>query len=110
MTGVQTCALPILIIIGFKIFPYTPVGRKMILKPKVESVSERGANGVADGNYLQLLSAIGKTVTQLRPCGIAEINGQRYSVVTEGQLIEKDVDIVVVNVEGNSIVVEQQDT
>ena len=107
--GIAALLTPAVIIIGFKIFPHTPVGRKMILKPQVETVAERGSDGVSEENYLPLLNAVGKTVTALRPSGIAEINGQRYSVITEGQLVDKDVSIVVICVEGNSIVVEQRE-
>jgi len=106
--GIAAVLAPAVIIIGFKIFPHTPVGRKMILKPEVETVAQRGSDGISGENCLHLLNAVGRTVTPLRPSGIAEINGQRYSVITEGQLVDKDTNVVVVCVEGNSIVVEQQ--
>ena len=46
---------------------------------------------------------------KLRPSGIAEIEGERYSVVAEGDMIGPGVDIIVVNLEGNSIVVNEQE-
>jgi len=58
-------------------------------------------------DYKTLTGKNGRTVTPLRPSGIAEIKGERYSVVSEGELIEDDTEIVVVEIQGNSIVVEE---
>ena len=52
----------------------------------------------------------GITATPLRPSGIAEFSDQRYSVVAEGEMIEKGTEIIVVKIEGNSIVVEPKET
>ncbi len=49
----------------------------------------------------------GKSVTDLRPAGTAEINAQRLDVVTDGEYIEAGTSIVVVSVTGNRIVVEK---
>jgi membrane-bound serine protease (ClpP class) len=53
----------------------------------------------------ELLNGIGTAVTQLRPSGVATINGQRVDVVTEGGLIERGTPVKVVAVEGSRIVV-----
>lgn len=108
--GVVVVCVPASVIFGLKIFPKTPVGRRVILKPTVESAEERGKAGVSDEDFSQLHGKIGKTATPLRPSGIIEIENERYSAVAEGELIDKDVEIIVVKVEGNSIVVEPQDT
>ncbi len=47
----------------------------------------------------------GKALTDLRPGGTAEVDGQRVSVTTEGDFLEKKTDLKVVEVEGNRIVV-----
>jgi len=47
----------------------------------------------------------GKALTDLRPGGTAEVDGQRVSVTTEGDFLEKNSDVKVVAVEGNRIVV-----
>lgn len=51
---------------------------------------------------------LGKTllsITDLRPSGIAEINNEKYDVVTEGDFIEKGCSVEVTKVEGMRIVV-----
>ena len=98
--------VPTVVVVGFKIFPRTAIGRRLILKPAVETKNQRGSAGVSEETYACLLGKNGIAVTPLRPSGIAEIDEQRYSVVTEGDTIEDSAEIVVVKIEGNSIVVE----
>jgi membrane-bound serine protease (ClpP class) len=99
--------LPISICWAFKILPRTAIGKKTILSPVVETPQERGKAGVSDQKLDGLMGKRGKTITALRPAGIAEIEGQRYSVVAEGEMMESNTEIVVIEIEGNSIVVDQ---
>ena len=39
-------AVPILLVAGLKIFPKTPIGKRLILSPLVESPAQRGADGI----------------------------------------------------------------
>jgi len=108
--AIVVVCVPAVVILGLKIFPKTPIGRRVILKPAVESATERGKAGVSDEDFSHLQDKVGKTSTPLRPSGIIEINDERYSAVAEGELIDKNVEIIVVKVEGNSIVVEPRET
>ena len=100
--------VPVFIMLGLKIFPKTPIGKRLILSPAVETPAQRGVAGVADKDFSRLLGKIGKTTTPLRPSGIIEIEDERYSAVAEGEMIDRGVEVVVIKVEGNSIVVEKQ--
>lgn len=53
----------------------------------------------------ELRNGTGTALTQLRPSGVANINGQRVDVVTEGGLIERGTAVKVVATEGSRIVV-----
>jgi membrane-bound serine protease (ClpP class) len=77
-------------------FPESRVAKKFISRSSV------GELGVAKP---ELLNGTGTALTQLRPSGTANINGQRVDVVTEGDLIERGTRIKVVAVEGARIVV-----
>ena len=48
----------------------------------------------------------GRTLTKLRPSGMAEIEGQRVDVVADSEFLEPGIAIRVCDVEGNRIVVE----
>lgn len=50
----------------------------------------------------------GRTATVLRPAGIADFDGVRLNVVTEGEYIEKDRNVEIIRIEGTRIVVREQ--
>ena len=102
--------VPALLITGLKIFPNTPFGKRLILSPSVESPAQRGAAGIADKDYARFMGKTGKTATQLRPSGIIEIGDERISAVADGEMIESNIDVVVIKIEGNSVVVEKRST
>ena len=81
-----------------KFFPGSRIARRFI------SQSSTGDLGVARP---ELLNGTGVALSQLRPSGIATINGQRVDVVTEGGLIERGAAIKVVAVEGARVVVRE---
>lgn len=56
-----------------------------------------------DMNYF--IGKTGRAHTPLRPAGIAEFDGVRLSVVSEGDFIERDTPVKVERVTGNRIVV-----
>ena len=49
----------------------------------------------------------GITRTELRPAGIAEFDGVRLNVVSDGEFIDRETEIIVQSVAGNRIVVAQ---
>jgi membrane-bound serine protease (ClpP class) len=98
--------VPGLILLGLKLLPKIPFGRRMILVEHQEEFDEaRGKPGISDEDFSHLRDKGGITVTELRPSGIAEIGGKRYSVVSQGGMLEASVEIIVKEVEGNNIVV-----
>jgi membrane-bound serine protease (ClpP class) len=97
--------VPILVLLGLKVLPSTSIGRKMILAEYKHDKDARGRAGVDDEDFESLEGKSGTTVTELRPSGIAEIEGKRYSVVSESEMMEPGVEIVVKDVEGNNIIV-----
>ncbi|WML34888.1 NfeD family protein [Clostridium sp. OS1-26] len=51
---------------------------------------------------------MGTTLTILRPAGIADVNGIKLDVVSEGEFISKDRKIEIIKVEGRRIVVREK--
>ena len=56
-----------------------------------------------------LAGKTGRTLTELRPSGIAEFEGERVDVVTEGEFIQEGVSVNVTETEGNRVVVKAAD-
>ena len=106
----------VVVIKGFKIFPRTFIGRRMILArpdepedappapaPEGDAPASTGPGAEADG---ELVGQEGVARTDLRPSGSAQIGQRRYNVVSEGDFISPGTKVRVIEVRGNRIVVE----
>jgi membrane-bound serine protease (ClpP class) len=112
-TGVGTVFLagilvgtPAMIMLGLKAFPKSFIGKRLILHQSMEQESGYTSSDVE--TYRELLGSEGVALTTLRPAGMASIDNRKYSVVTGGEMIDKDEAIMVVKVEGNRIVVRKK--
>lgn len=86
---------------AFKSIPSTTTWNRLVLQAE-----EKATEGyLAVSEYTSLLGKEGIAYTPLRPGGTVFINGRRLSVTSEGDFIDKDTLIKVVEVEGNRIVV-----
>lgn len=81
-------------------FPESPMARLFI---------SRGTIGTIGAERPELLHSTGTALTQLRPSGMAIIDGRRVDVVSEGELIEKGSRIKVIATEGLRVVVRAVD-
>jgi membrane-bound serine protease (ClpP class) len=105
LTGVLV-GTPSMIMLGLKVFPRSFIGKRLILHQSMDQ--EEGFNSAEGEKYKDLLGKEGITVTMLRPSGMVRIDGKKYSVVTSGELIEKEEMVSVIRVEGNRIVVRRK--
>jgi len=62
---------------------------------------------IATDQYDQYLGKEGITLTVLRPAGMAEIEGERVNVVSDGNFIDKGVRVRVREVEGPRVMVDR---
>jgi len=99
-TGLDIALLPVLILFGMKVLSRSSLSLKRELSRQDGVFSQR--QGLED--YINMT---GRSVTDLRPAGMAVINSQRLDVVTDGEYIDADTPIVVVGVAGNRIIVEK---
>ncbi len=94
----------VIILVALRFLPkYTPLGRLILKTTEDEKTGFRSS----PGEYKGLVGLEGIALTTLRPSGTAMIGGSRYSVVSEGEFIERDERIRVRAVEGYRIVVEK---
>lgn len=84
-------------------------GKQMkFLKRMILTDSTSSEDGyVSNVSRLDLIGRTGKTVTALRPSGIAVIDDERLDVVTEGSFVDPDCPVKVVKTEGSRIVVRE---
>jgi len=94
--------IPVLVIVGLKLLARSPATLRKTLSRK-EGVSSQSSE------LESYVGTQGNAVTDLRPAGIAVINGKRVDVVTRGEYLEKDSAIIVTAVTGNQIIVRKKD-
>ena len=90
-----------------RFLPRLPFGRRLILETALLTGAGGGSAPESDRTWL---GKSGTALSPLRPAGIAEIGGERVDVVSDGDLIEPGVPIVVTHVDGNRIVVRRDRT
>lgn len=77
------------------------LSKSLILSHSLDKTS--GYIGTEDLDFF--LGKEGFAVTKLRPAGIADFDGVRLDVVTDGEFVEKGTPVIVAKVQGRRIVV-----
>ena len=108
-TGIQfviaiALGVPVMLVIGMKLFPKSPMGKRMIA-PGLSFESSAST----DPRDLGLVGERGNAETDCRPAGVGRIQGRRVSVVTRGEWVARGEEIRVVEVQGNRVVVARAD-
>ncbi|MEM1071230.1 MAG: NfeD family protein [Planctomycetota bacterium] len=87
-----------------KILPSTPVGRALIGEVAEETKREReDAEDSARQAFEALVGLHGTAVTDLRPVGIIEIDGDRHDALAEGVAIEAGQPVRVTSARANQL-------
>lgn len=94
--------IPVLVYFGLKFLAKSPV----TLRTKLSKEDGVTVQSLDQNDYL---GSVGLAITDLRPSGVANIQDERLDVVTQGEYIEKQSEIIVIEVSGNQIVVKQKD-
>ena len=92
--------VPAVILLGFKVLPYSPLGRRLVMAGGAASDKH-----VHDPRDAELLGHEGTVEAACRPAGMARLDGRRVDVVTRGEWIEAGERVKVIEVQGNRVVV-----
>ena len=84
--------------------PRLPFGRQLVLETEMGSAQGYASAPAAD---TLLLGRRGHAATPLHPAGIAEIDGQRVDVVSDGDPVDAGEAVEVTRVDGNRVVVKR---
>lgn len=87
-----------------RFLPRLPFGRRLILDTGLGTAAGYGSAPETDRRWL---GKEGTAVSPLRPAGIADLDGKRVDVVSQGEWIDAGASIEVIRVDGNRIVVRQ---
>jgi membrane-bound ClpP family serine protease len=108
VTGLLTVCVggPLLGGLLFSLWPYSPMGRKL-LRATQETVTVAAMAGNVELEALR--GKVGLTVSPLRPSGVAEFDGRRIDVITEGLMVDRGQWVKCVEVRANKVVVRPAD-
>lgn len=87
-----------------RMLPRLPFGRRLVLETGMQSNLGYSSAPESDRRWM---GRAGIALSPLRPAGIAEIDGVRIDVVSDGGFIDAGASIEVTRVDGNRIVVRQ---
>lgn len=98
--------LPVTLAFAVKLWPSTPFGKRLILKPPELAELEPESSG---RRLEHLIGQFGRTLTPLRPSGVVDFEGRRLDGLSEEGLIPSGTLVRAVAVRGNQVVVRQAD-
>lgn len=92
-----------------KIWPSTPIGRRLIYGDQTEEDRQRLAETerAMQAERLALIGLEGKAITDLRPIGMAQIGDNRYEVLAESGWIKAGSPLRITHADGAQIKVRQ---
>jgi membrane-bound serine protease (ClpP class) len=95
-------ALPVVGKFVLTYWPRTPVGRRLILTPRVGDtvMSQPSLQGLEE-----LRGRFGKAVSALRPSGMVDFEGRRVDTLTEGMMVEPGQWVRCVDVRAGRVIV-----
>lgn len=100
--------VPAALVFGLRIWPSTPLGRRIIGSPTEEEVEKQRA--AADEERKQREVLIGKegvVLQDLRPIGVVEVQGKRYDARAESRFVQTGSRIRVVGADALELRVRQ---
>lgn len=97
--------IPGLLALMVKVWPYTPLGRRILLKDlKPEDVLPNYIENKEQKERLE--GQLGIAQTKMLPSGIVMVDGEKFDAVSEGFAVEEGDAVRVISVRGNHIYVE----
>ncbi len=92
-----------------RILPSTPIGRRLILAPAGtgEATGLTGSGSVESRRHAGLVGRTGRALSDLRPAGRIEVDGEPYNASSRGDYIPRGAAVEVLEVKGNRIMVKE---
>jgi membrane-bound serine protease (ClpP class) len=98
-TATALFAVPTLLVLAFRIWPKTPMGKAFLGELPTED------EVLTQDPRRALLGRVGVARTKMLPSGAVEIDGQMVDAITRGQAIEPGTYVTVIEVRANRVVV-----
>lgn len=107
-TAVVALTVPVILVAMIRIWPHTPIGRRMLNLPPQDAADGGPPEDPRMRHLRELVGRVGRARTHLLPGGQIEIDGRRYDAVAAGA-IDRDSAVEVFSVEMGKIHVRPTD-
>ena len=105
MLLIAVIALPVLLTMMFKVWPHTPLGKRILLKDlKSEDVLPKKSHYKKRND--SLVGKLGIARTKMLPSGIVVIDGEKFDAISEGFAIDQGDTVKIVDVREHRIYVQ----
>ncbi|MGN6368089.1 MAG: NfeD family protein [Phycisphaerae bacterium] len=94
---------PIVFFWAIRVYPSTPMGKRVILKGP--PASARDAFAAETQRLSGLVGMRATAATMLRPAGTIEVNGERIDAVSEAEVIAAGTEVEILRVSGLKVIV-----
>ncbi len=94
--------IPIFITVALHAWPYTPIGKRVILRTPGEDVKTQTT---PDDPLLELIGQIGIAQNSLMPSGHVRLNHRNYNAVADGPIIEAGQAVEIIAVKQRNLIV-----
>ncbi len=98
--------VPLLVAFLLRIYPDTPIGRRMILSSDRDAPPDAPP---APAPHAKLIGLTGEAISELRPVGMIRVDGQRLEALSEQGVIDIGARVRITAVEGTRIRVRRLD-
>jgi membrane-bound serine protease (ClpP class) len=105
--SVACVAVPAVLVAAFRFLPGTPVGRRLL--PSIPLAEEVLPDREQRRRLRQLVGRVGRAKSKMLPSGAVVIDGQIIDAMSEGQPIEAEQPVRVIEVRGTMVVVRPVD-
>ncbi|MCC6509787.1 MAG: NfeD family protein [Pirellulaceae bacterium] len=95
-------AIPVFLVVAIRIWPYTPIGRRVILKAPV---SQPVQSNSPNAQLQELIGQVGVVQSPLMPYGFVRINRRNYNATCESGSIDAGQNVQVIAVQQRNLVV-----
>jgi len=108
MLMIAVIALPVLLTMMFKVWPHTPLGKRILLKDlKPEDVLPKKSHYKKRND--SLIGKLGIARTKMLPSGIVMVDGEKFDAISEGFAIDQGDVVKIVDVREHRIYVQPYD-
>ena len=105
LLAVAIVTIPGMLALMVKIWPYTPIGKRILLKDlKPEDVLPNYTENKEQKERLE--GQLGIAQTKMLPSGIVMVNDEKFDAVSDGFAVEAGDSVRVISVRGNHVYVE----